>query len=134
MSAAVRSQVACAYGRAVAEQEKHGGPRVDKAARQAARKVVATYHEQELRKLLDHVREGFVRLDAGEINEFELDDLIHRYKRAAAKLWSFCGSGGAQWERAANALTFLRDRDEAAPGWWSEAAPRHRHEGNPGDT
>jgi hypothetical protein len=109
----------------VVEQEKSGHPRADKAARQAARAVVAAYHQQELRKLLDHVREGFVRLDAGEIDEFELDDLIHRYKRAAAKLWSFCGSSGGQWEQAANTLAFLRDRDDPHRDWWTEAAP-HR--------
>jgi hypothetical protein len=109
----------------VVEQERSGHPLPDKAARQAARTVVAAYHKQELRKLLDHVREGFVRLDAGEIDEFELDELIHRYKRAAAKLWSFCGSSGGQWERAANTLAFLRDRDEPQRDWWAEAAP-HR--------
>lgn len=105
------------------EQEKSGHRPADKAARQAARKTVAAYHQQELRKLLDHVREGFVRLDAGELDEFELDELIHRYKRAAAKLWSFCGSSGGQWEQAANTLAFLRDRDEPSPDWWVEAAP-----------
>lgn len=66
-----------------------------------------------------------MRLDAGEIDEFELDDLIHRYKRAAAKLWSFCGSSGGQWEQAANTLAFLRDRDDPQRDWWAEAAP-HR--------
>lgn len=101
-------------------------PHADKIARQAARAVVAAYHQQELRGLLDHVREGFLRLDAGEVNEFELDDLIHRYKRAAAKLWSFCGSSGAQWVQAANTLAFLRDRGEPTPDWWTNAAPQHR--------
>jgi hypothetical protein len=33
------------------------------------------------------VREGFARLDAGEIDAFELDDLIHHYKRSARELW-----------------------------------------------
>lgn len=98
-------------------------PRADKSARQAARAVVASYRQQELGRLLDHVRDGFVQLDAGEIDEFELDDLIHRFKRAAAKLWSFCGSSGGQWEQAANTLAFLRDRGEPTPDWWTEAAP-----------
>jgi hypothetical protein len=72
------------------------------------------------------VREGFVRLDVGEIDVFELDDLIHRYKRAATRLWSFCGSSGGQWEQAANTLAFLRDMNEPAPDWWADAAPRPR--------
>jgi hypothetical protein len=88
--------------------------------------VVASYHREELRKLLDHVRSGFGQLDAGEIDEFELDELIHRYKRAAAKLWSFCGSSGGQWQQAANTLEYLRDRDEPPRDWWTEAAPRPR--------
>jgi hypothetical protein len=31
--------------------------------------------------LLDRVRDGFARLDAGEIDVFEMDELIHRYKQ-----------------------------------------------------
>lgn len=122
----LHSQAARAYGRDVIEPEASHQPRAAKAARQAARAVVAAYHQQELGRLLDHLRDGFLRLDAGEIDEFELDDLIHRYKRAAAKLWSFCGSSGGQWEQAANRLAFLRDRNEPPPDWWSEAAPQHR--------
>jgi hypothetical protein len=110
----------------VVEPERSSRPRADRAARQAARAVVAAYHQQELSRLLDHVRSGFARLDAGEIDEFDLDDLIHRYKRAAGRLWSFCGSTGGQWEQAAARLTFLRERDEATPDWWSEAAPQGR--------
>ncbi len=66
-----------------------------KAERRAARESVGRYHEDELRKLLGHVRGGFNRYDAGEIDAFELDDLIHHYKRSAQKLWSFC-SGSTQ--------------------------------------
>ena len=40
----------------------------------------------------DHtiVREGFRKLDAGEMDAFELDELIHRYKRSTKELWKFC--------------------------------------------
>lgn len=106
------------------ESDASHSPGADKIARQAARAVVASFHQQELHGLLDHVREGFARLDAGEIDEFELDHLIHRYKRAAAKLWSFCGSSGAQWVQAANTLAFRRDRGEPTPDWWGDAAPQ----------
>ena len=85
---------------------------------------MASYHQEELRKLLEHVRHGFRLLDAGEIDEFELDELIHRYKRAAARLWSFCGSSGGQWLRAANALRHLRSTGEPDRDWWENAAPR----------
>ena len=96
----------------------------EKAERRAARELVGNYHRTELRKLLDHVRAGFAQLDSGAIDEFELDDLIHQYKRAAAKLWSFCGSSGGQWVRAANALRYLEQTGERRRDWWDEAAPR----------
>lgn len=95
----------------------------EKAQRRAARELIARYHREELRALLGHVREGFARLDSGEIDEFELDDLIHRYKGAAGKLWTFCGTSGGDGLRAANALAFLRERGEA-PDWWAQSARR----------
>ena len=71
-------------------------PSPSKAERRAARAAVGAYHEAELARLLEHVREGLARYDAGEIDAFELDDLIHHYKRATQKLWSFCSGGGSQ--------------------------------------
>jgi hypothetical protein len=66
-----------------------------KAQRRADREAVGAYHEAELARLLEHVRMGFARYDAGEIDAFELDELIHHYKRATQKLWSACVGGGA---------------------------------------
>src|SRR5688500_12109020 len=94
-----------------------------KAQRRQARELIAAYHRDQLRVLLDHVRDGFARLDSGGLDEFELDDLIHHYKRAARKLWTFCGSSGSQWLQAANALTYLRARGEE-PDWWADVASR----------
>jgi len=79
------------------------------SGRVAARETVGGYHEEQLGVLLDRVRDGFARLDAGEIDVFELDELIHRYKRSARELWKFCGSTGSDWERAAGTLEYLRD-------------------------
>jgi len=98
----------------------------EKARRQEARAVVAGYHQEELRRLLDRVRAGFAQLDAGAIDEFELDDLIHRYKKAAARLWSFCGSSGSHWVSAANAIQRWRDQGASPRDWWEEVAPRGR--------
>lgn len=64
-----------------------------------------------------------VRLDAGEIDEFDLDDIIHRYQRAARKLWSFCGSSASQWLQAATALEYMRDRGDEHD-WWAESERR----------
>jgi hypothetical protein len=67
--------------------------------------------------LLERARDGFARLDAGEIDAFELDELIHRCKRPARELWKFCGSSGSGSERAASMLAFLREqRDEQTGG------------------
>ncbi|MDQ4096863.1 MAG: hypothetical protein M3144_03200, partial [Actinomycetota bacterium] len=87
-------------------------PAEEKAKRRAARELIAAYHQEQLRALLEHVRDGFAQLDAGEIDEFDLDDLIHRYKRAATDLWKFCGNTGGQWLQAANTLAYLRDQGE----------------------
>jgi hypothetical protein len=70
-----------------------------RAARASARFAVAAYHESELGRLIERVREGLARYDAGEIDALELDDLIHRYKRATQKLWSFCTGSGVQLRR-----------------------------------
>ncbi len=95
----------------------------EKADRRASRELIAAYHQIQLRRLLEHVRAGFAQLDAGEIDEFDMDDLIHHYKRSAAELWKFCGSTGGQWQRAATTLTYLREQGEE-PDWWERGAPR----------
>ncbi len=96
----------------------------EKARRAAAREEIARYHQDELRRLLERVRDGFVRLDAGEIDEFELDDLIHRYKRSTKKLWVFCSSP----LDASSALAFTRDRGEEHDWWEIGATRRERGE------
>ncbi len=95
----------------------------DKADRRVARELIAAYHQSQLRALLEHVRDGFTRLDTGDIDEFELDDLIHQYKRSATELWKFCGSSGGEWQQAVSALRYLREHDDE-PGWWEAGAPR----------
>jgi hypothetical protein len=107
----------------VAEPSGNSRGADDKVARRAARELVAAYHKEQLGALLDRVREGFAQLDGGEIDEFDLDDLIHRYTRAAADLWKFCGSSGAQWLQAAHALNYVRERGDE-PDWWARSAPR----------
>ena len=93
----------------------------EKARRRAAREMVGDYHERELGALLEHVRDGFARLDAGELDAFELDDLIHRYQRSARELWKFCSLGAS----AAWALEDARERGEEID-WWAAGEPRRR--------
>jgi hypothetical protein len=68
-----------------------------KERRRGAQELVGRYHEEQLGILLEHVRDGFQRLETGEVDVFDLDDLIHHYKRSAQKLWSFCNSTGVSW-------------------------------------
>jgi hypothetical protein len=98
----------------------------EKARRRAARETIAAYHEEQLGLLLEHVREGFRRMDAGEIDAFELDELIHRYKRSARELWKFCGQTGSDWVRAVGMLEMLREQGEELPDWWVAGEPRRR--------
>jgi hypothetical protein len=91
--------------------------RGEKAERRAARELVGSYHEAELGRLLEHVRDGFARYDAGELDAFELDDLIHRYKRSARELWKFCSVSGGHAVTVARTIEDLRARNEL-PDWW----------------
>ncbi|MDQ2852891.1 MAG: hypothetical protein M3Y49_19560 [Actinomycetota bacterium] len=54
----------------------------ERARRRAARETLAAYHEQQLTLLLDHVRDGFAQMDAGALDAFDVDELIHRYPRS----------------------------------------------------
>jgi len=58
--------------------------------------MIGAYHERQLRALLEHVSDGCARLNAGEIDPFDVDVLIHHDKRSARELQKFCGSSGSQ--------------------------------------
>jgi hypothetical protein len=95
----------------------------EKAERRQAREVVGAYHEEELARLLEHVRDGFARYGAGELDAFELDDLIHRYKRSARELWKFCAVTGGHVVTVARVLEDMR-ANEDLPDWWDAGRPR----------
>ena len=111
----------------MATSDPGGGTRAQngpsKAERRAARAAVGAYHEAELARLLEHVREGLERYDAGALDAFELDELVHHYKRAAQKLWRFCVGGGAHVCSTARTLEWLSEQGEL-PDWWEQATPR----------
>jgi hypothetical protein len=89
--------------------------------------MIGRYHEEQLRLLLERVREGFEQLDAGQIDPFDLDDVIlHHYRRSAQKLWNFCGSSGSGWEHAALTLEWIREQGEEEPDWWRTGEPPRR--------
>ena len=107
----------------MAEPDHRAESSNEKSKQREARAMVEAYHQEQLRALLEHVREGFNRLDAGELDEFELDNLIHRYKRAAKHLWIFCESSSGPSMHAAADLTAMRDRGEERD-WWAQSARR----------
>lgn len=94
-----------------------------KAERRAARALVATYHEAKLADLIEHVRAALVRYDAGEIDVFELDDVIHHYERASRELWKFCVGTGSHAVFAVRTLEHLEAEGEL-PDWWEEYRAR----------
>lgn len=103
--------------------EQTGGPsRRSKAERRAARERVGAYHEAQLAKLLAHVRAGFDAYEAGRMDAFELDEVIHRYRRAAQKLYGFCAGSGSKVELIARTLDWLESEGDERD-WWEEAAP-----------
>lgn len=55
----------------VSETPHTGRDLDDKSERRAARELISAYHQEQLRLLLEHVRSGFSRLDAAEIDEFD---------------------------------------------------------------
>lgn len=97
-----------------------------KAERQADVALVVSYHEARLAELLERVREGFERYDSGELDAFELDELIHRYKKATRELWKFCGGlTGRSAHFVARTLEEMQGRGETID-WWERGNPERR--------
>ena len=96
-----------------------------KSKRRADRALVGDYHRAKLGELLEHVRGGFAAYDAGQIDAFELDAIIHQYKRATIELWKFCVGVGSGSGVELVAHIILSARAEGAErDWWREGAPR----------
>lgn len=97
----------------------------EKARHREAREKVVKYHEEELLKLLEHVRDGLRKLDAGEIDAFDLDELIHRYKRSTKELWKFCQLHVAAVQRSPNALAWFCEHSDELD-WWEAGEYKRR--------
>jgi len=97
----------------------------EKERRRADQAMVATYHQARLADLLENVRGGFAEYDAGRIDAFELDGLIHQYKRATIELWKFCAVSGSQLDFVARTVECWRE-DKEEPDWWKSGAPQRR--------
>ena len=90
-----------------------------KSDRRAARETVAAYHEDQLGELVRRVTVATERFQAGEIDAFEVDEVIFQYSRAAKELWKFCNMGQVEF-------TARIVRDEPPGDWWDRGARRRR--------
>jgi hypothetical protein len=98
----------------------------DRAERRMAVETIGRYHEEQLRLLLEHVRDALARMDAGELDAFEVDELIHRYKRSTRELWKFCGQTERDMRFAARTLDYWREHGEQPKDWWEAGESRRR--------
>ena len=90
-----------------------------KSDRQAARQTVAAYHEEQLGELVRRVKLATERFEAGDLDAFEVDEVIFQYSRAAKELWKFCNLGNVEF--AARMV-----RDEPPGDWWDRGARGRR--------
>ena len=92
----------------------------ERTQRRADQALLIAYHEAQLANLIEHVREGLKEYEAGRIDAFELDGIIHHYMLAARELWKFCSVPGSGVRTTVRTLEWLRDRGEE-PDWWKSA-------------
>jgi hypothetical protein len=90
-----------------------------KSEQRAARLVVADYHHAQLGELVARIGEAVDRYRAGELDAFDVDQVLFQYSRAAKELWKFCNY--LQVEVAAAMI-----RDQPPGNWWERRAPRKR--------
>ena len=87
--------------------------------RQAAREAVAKYHEIQLAALVERVGSAIDRFRDGQMDAFDVDQVLFHYSRAAKELWKFWNLGDT--ELAANIM-----RERPAVDWWQRGAPMKR--------
>lgn len=90
-----------------------------KAERRAARGAVAAYNEAELAKLVERVGEAVDGFRTGQLDAFEVDQVLFQYSRAAKELWKFCNLGPAE-------LTASLITSDPPIDWWERGTPRRR--------
>ena len=81
--------------------------------------MVAEYHHAQLDELVTRVGEVVDRYRAGDLDAFDVDQVVFQYSRAAKKLWKFCNH--VQVEIAAALI-----QEQPPHDWWERGAPRQR--------
>ncbi|MCL2541906.1 MAG: hypothetical protein FWE71_05515 [Nocardioidaceae bacterium] len=90
-----------------------------KAERRAAREKVATYHEEQLGRLVGRLADALDRHRAAELDAFDVDEVAFQYSRAAKELWKFCNLGNVEF-------TARIIDDDPPTDWWERGARRQR--------
>ena len=81
--------------------------------------MVADYHRAELGSLLARVAEAVDRYREGELDAFDVDQVLFQYSRAAKELWKYCNLGQVE-------ITAAIIREQPPHDWWERGAPRRR--------
>jgi hypothetical protein len=81
--------------------------------------MVAKYHGAQLELLVARVGDAIDRHRAGDLDAFDVDEVLFQYSRAAKELWKFCNY--LQVEVAAAMI-----REDPPNDWWERGAPRRR--------
>jgi hypothetical protein len=90
-----------------------------KSDRQAAREAVAAFHEAQLAGLVEQVGLAVDRFRAGQMDAFDVDQVLFQYARAAKELFKFCNLGDPE-------LVAGLVRDRPPVDWWELGAPKER--------
>jgi hypothetical protein len=92
--------------------------------------MVADYHQARLDELVQHVAMAVDGWRAGSLDAHDVDEVLHRYQRAARELWKFCwGTGGGRHVELVAAHLHRLAEDNQVIDWWERAAPRRRSNG-----
>ena len=87
-----------------------------KSDRRAAREAVAAFHEAQLAGLVAHVGSAVDGFRSGQMDAFDVDQVLFQYARAAKELWKFCNLSDPEF-----VARLIRDRE--LMDWWELGAP-----------
>jgi hypothetical protein len=89
------------------------------SARHAAREAVAAYHEARLTELLAQVGAAIDGFRAGELDAFDVDQVLFQYSRSAKEPWKFCNLTDAE-------MTAQVVGEVPVIDWWERGAFKPR--------
>lgn len=79
--------------------------------------IAAGDRHRAIELLQQHVAESIDRFRCGELDAFDVDEVVFQYSRAAKELWKFCNIGDVE-------LTAGQLREGPPIDWWERGTPR----------